>query len=334
MDAPTLTVVVLNYNGREDTLDCLQSLHTAGYPSLHVVAVDNNSSDGSMDAFRDWAHTSGVPIVDDLDARTDEVEPSKGFEPGALTLIQTGENLGFSAGNNHGIRYALGTSTDHVMILNNDCLVQEGALDRLVRTLEERADAGLVFPKIVDEDGEIQVPVYLRPAETLTGLLIRSNYGALVSNRYARKAYLERTNPLPGYAYEEPVAVPNVVVAVTVFRRGFFEELGLFDEAMFMYYEEYVLKKKMEDSRFSSILEPRATIVHKGGKGNEQLDNAWLHKKRLQSELHYLREYSDLGPMRRAGLKGIRTVEFLVQAVSDDDYRSELGSFLRTYVLA
>lgn len=119
---PRVTVVVLNWNGREDTLRCLGSLQGVQYPDRSVVVVDNGSRDGSVAAIRS-AHP-------------------------AVTLIEAGANLGFAAGNNLGIEVGLARGADFVLLLNNDTVVAPDVLAWLVAAAEEHPATAAVSPKI------------------------------------------------------------------------------------------------------------------------------------------------------------------------------------------
>src|SRR4051794_18246816 len=98
---PKHVVVVLSWNGRADTLACVDSLRT-GSPDVDVLVVDNGSVDGTLDeiALR-W--------------------PS-------ISTIQSGSNLGFAGGMNVGIRHALETGADYVTVLNNDTVIPAGSM--------------------------------------------------------------------------------------------------------------------------------------------------------------------------------------------------------------
>ena len=87
---PKVYVIVLNWNGKEDTLECLASVKQLDYSNYEIVLVDNGSSDGSVDVI------------------------SKQYPN--MTLLQTGENLGYAGGNNVGIRWALEHEADYVLI--------------------------------------------------------------------------------------------------------------------------------------------------------------------------------------------------------------------------
>ena len=105
--AARVAVVVLSWNGRDDTLRCLSSLAQVEYARLDVVVVDNGSSDGSAEAVE-----AGFPDA---------------------VVIRTGRNAGFSGGVNAGIAAALERGADAVLLLNNDMVVEPGFLAPLVR---------------------------------------------------------------------------------------------------------------------------------------------------------------------------------------------------------
>lgn len=123
---PPVTVVVLSWNGREDTLACLESLAAATYPALSVVVVDNGSSDGSAEAVA--------------------------TEHPDVTLIRLDANLGFAGGMNVGIAEALSHGAELVMLLNNDTVVEPGFVEPLVDALDPGGDAAAVCSQIVFRD--------------------------------------------------------------------------------------------------------------------------------------------------------------------------------------
>jgi GT2 family glycosyltransferase len=116
-----VAVVVLSYEGRQMTLDCLQSV-IASVPAHDVVVVDNASSDGTCEAVR-----AAYPDV---------------------TVVALRDNRGYAGGNNAGIRHALHAGAEYVLILNNDTLVEPGSIQRLARALGEHPEAGAVAPLI------------------------------------------------------------------------------------------------------------------------------------------------------------------------------------------
>lgn len=119
---PKIAVIVLNWNGKQDTLACLESLEKLSYSHYEVIIVDNGSSDGSPSAIR------------------------KNF-PQHL-LIENGRNLGFAEGNNVGIRTAMSHNADLFFLLNNDTIVAPDLLDRIVEMAASCPEAGIFGAKI------------------------------------------------------------------------------------------------------------------------------------------------------------------------------------------
>jgi GT2 family glycosyltransferase len=118
----SVAVVVLNWNGREDTLACLRSLQQASGELIPIV-VDNGSTDGSVEAVRE-----AFPEIE---------------------LVETGANLGFAGGNNAGIGRALELGAAHVVVLNNDIEVDPAFATALVDEAARRPNAGALCSKIL-----------------------------------------------------------------------------------------------------------------------------------------------------------------------------------------
>ena len=118
MPHPKVTIIILNWNGKEDTIECLESLKHITYPNYEILLVDNGSTDGSVECFR---------------------ERYPGME-----IIETGENLGFAEGNNVGFRRAMDEGADYVLLLNNDTVVDPEFLGELVKVAEGDERIGIV----------------------------------------------------------------------------------------------------------------------------------------------------------------------------------------------
>jgi GT2 family glycosyltransferase len=92
-----VAIIVLNWNGKQDTLECLESIGKIDYQNLEIIVVDNGSNDDSVKAIQE-----NFPEVN---------------------ILQTGKNLGYAGGNNYGMRYALENGADYILLLNNDVIV-------------------------------------------------------------------------------------------------------------------------------------------------------------------------------------------------------------------
>lgn len=117
-----ITVVIVNWNGKDLTLECLHSLRSVTHPGMRILVVDNGSTDGSVEAFR-----TAFPDVE---------------------VLSLGENRRFAGGNNIGIQKALEDGADAVLLLNNDTVVDPGMPAFLVEHLVRDNHFGMVVPKI------------------------------------------------------------------------------------------------------------------------------------------------------------------------------------------
>jgi GT2 family glycosyltransferase len=122
VDTPSVSVVILNWNGKQDTLECLTSVMRMDYPSVDVIVVDNGSIDGSAAAIR-----ATFPDV---------------------TLLETGSNLGYAGGNNVGMRYAMEHGAQYVLLLNNDTVVDGALVREFIGAAETLGDGAILSAQI------------------------------------------------------------------------------------------------------------------------------------------------------------------------------------------
>lgn len=119
---PKVSIIILNWNGKEDTIECLESLKHITYPNYEILLVDNGSTDGSVECFKE---------------RYPEIE-----------IIENGKNLGFAEGNNIAIKWAINSNSDYVLLLNNDTLVDPYFLTELINVAESDPKIGVVGPTV------------------------------------------------------------------------------------------------------------------------------------------------------------------------------------------
>lgn len=126
--SPICYVVVLNWNGWQNTVDCVDSVAASNYPNLRIVVVDNGSTDDSVRQLR-----SRFPT---------------------LTILENAANLGFSGGCNAGINFSLENSAEYVWLLNNDTTVAHDALSALIDVAESNAEIGAVGAVIFERGSD------------------------------------------------------------------------------------------------------------------------------------------------------------------------------------
>lgn len=119
---PKIGIIILNWNGKKDTLACLQSLESLNYPNKELVVVDNGSTDDSVSSLIQ-------------------------FYP-QTSILETGKNLGYAGGNNIGIRYGLERDWELFLLLNNDTIVDKEILYAFVEGFAQYPQAGVFGGKI------------------------------------------------------------------------------------------------------------------------------------------------------------------------------------------
>jgi GT2 family glycosyltransferase len=119
---PLVYIIVLTWNGREDTIACLKSLQEITYPNYRILLVDNASTDGTVEAIR-----RDFPAVE---------------------VLVNESNFRFAGGNNAGIRHAVANGADYILLLNNDTTVAPDFLTELVRAIHGDEHLGMASPKI------------------------------------------------------------------------------------------------------------------------------------------------------------------------------------------
>jgi GT2 family glycosyltransferase len=243
---PQVVIVVLNWNGLPDTLECLESLHRLDYPNCKVVVVDNGSTDGSVPVIRERFPT--------------------------VTILEIGENLGYTGGNNVGLRYAPVQGADYALLLNNDTKVAPDFLHRLVDAAEADPLIGMAGPTIY---------YHAQPD------VIWSAGGAIDWRRGSTwmVGLDERDEEQFG---TEPRRVDFVTGCAMLVRRTAMEQVGLLDERFFAYYEEAEWCVRIARAGYRIIHVPQAKIWHKISPG-EQANSPLIHYYMTRNRLLFLK---------------------------------------------
>lgn len=340
---PKVAIVVLNWNGWQDTVECLESLQKVTYPNYRIIVVDNGSTDQSVDRIKLWAAgkllaeskyvtpdptTKPVHVIEYSREQAEgggirELEDMIASMPSsrALVLIKTGKNLGFSGGNNVGIRYALLSNAEFVLLLNNDTVVSSDFLHILVDYALQVPDAGLIGPKILRyEDGAYpQWP--LRERLTFTSLLF-------TLTPMWRLARLTPFYHSFYYRGEEPSPVYVVWGSCMLFRRSCLERIGLLDEKTFVYWEELILAERMRRLNIRTYIQPKAVIYHKSGRSLAKLGASRYIATVIAGD-YFASQYLGLRRWQRNVLKMVRLIAYVGLMFGDTDYFRKFPVLLR-----
>jgi len=273
---PKVFIIILNWNGGEDTVKCLQSLYTISYPNYDVIIVDNDSQDDSLARITAYArgkvalesasrpYNSQIEPVHIINYTRREAEDiqvatlSKKLDGerankasnGSLVIIQNEQNFGYSEGNNIGMRYALKASADYVLLLNNDTVVDKHFLTELVRAADKDASIGVIGPKIYwyDEPNVIQS----------TGARIDFWTGRMtILNEGKKDAEIEH------FAVDELLPADFVSGSCFLIKRKIIEEVGKLDPIYFCYGEDLDWCARISRAGYRVVCDLNSKIWHK-----------------------------------------------------------------------
>ncbi|MBA2671883.1 MAG: glycosyltransferase family 2 protein [Gemmatimonadetes bacterium] len=298
MNAAKTYVVVLNWNGWPDTLECLETVLRSDHGPFQIVVCDNGSTDGSLDRIREWAdgrlshraadderlRTLSMPPHPkplrwlEYDRETAEAGGDQRANEASLVLISSGENLGFAGGSNIGLRYALARGDmDFVWLLNNDTAVHSDTLGWMVEKLQRTPDAGLCGSLLL---------YYSRP-ETVQAT------GGFEYNRWfglSRQIGQHSNIPSVPEALEAEVEgqMFGVQGASVLVRRAFLERVGLLSESYFLYFEEQDWAVRARRAGFRIVFAARSVVYHKEGAATGG-GGLLIHQKSELSDYHAIR---------------------------------------------
>ena len=263
---PRLSIIIVNFNGRGHLESCLRSLaeHPPAVPT-EVVVVDNASTDGSASIVAEW--------------------PS-------VRLIRLARNVGFSAGNNVGIRASTG---EYVLLLNNDTVVPRDALTRLLERHEADRSVGISGPRLVDGNGDAELS--FGPMISPLGELRQKILMALHARGFGPVSrWVEAATRRERY-------VDWVSGACLLVRRDIADSVGLLDERYFLYTEDVDFCASVRQRGWKVLFTPAAEIVHLRGRSRATAARALNVAYRRSHLAFYAKHHPRMVPLLRLYLK-------------------------------
>jgi N-acetylglucosaminyl-diphospho-decaprenol L-rhamnosyltransferase len=287
-----LSIVIVSWNVKELLERCLSSLTTDGLeksravvarrPRLEreIIVVDNASSDGSSDMVREqYAH---------------------------VRLIASASNLGFARANNRGVAASTGR---YILLLNPDTEVLGGTLAGMVTYMDQHPDIGILGPKLLWPDGQVQPS--RRRFPTLTTAFLEST---MLQEWFPHSRVLQRYY-IQDKSDDGEQDVDWLVGACLLIRREVWEQVGPLDENLFMYSEELDWCHRAKTAGWRVVYVPWATVVHHEGQSSSQVVPA-RHIYFQSSKVYYFRKYHGLvaGETLRLFLLGTYAFQLVLEA--------------------
>lgn len=260
---PKVSIILLNWNNEKETIPCLETIYRTDYPNYEVIVVDNGSERGSIQNLRLWGARQ-LPVetkivkmscmlgaVDIVEVRVDESDASinvgsrRNPMSNQLILICNERNDGFARGNNIGMRFALSDrDVRYIVLLNNDTEVEADWLSSLVEVAESDPRVGMCQPKML----------------TMTDASVIDAIGIGITRfGSARQLALGEKD---GGRYKQNQEVFGACAGAALYRREMLEQVGLFDEDFFIYFEDVDLSIRARMAEWKTIYVPKCIVYH------------------------------------------------------------------------
>lgn len=273
-----VSVVILNFKVKKETLACIQSVQKSEHKNIEIIVVDNNSEDG---------------IEEEIKKFND------------VLFIQSGENLGYTGGNNLGIKKALDDGADYIFVLNPDTEIKPDTISNLISIAEDE-NAGIIGPKILF--GNRETIWYAGGILDLANVL--GGHRGVDEKDEGQYDKIESTDFVTGGA---------MFVKAEVFKK-----IGLFDEKYFMYFEDSDFCYRAKKEGIKILYNPKAIVYHENAKSaglGSPLQDYFITRNRMlfaskflsfRTRFALLREAlrNILNPVRRLALFDFLTGNF------------------------
>lgn len=269
-----ISCIILNYNDAKTALKLVKAV--SGYDLLDsIVVVDNCSTDGS------W-------------------ERLKSIEGGKVHVLRSRKNGGYGSGNNLGIRYAVKElHATHVLVANPDVWVSEECI-RAMKEAFERLDRLAVAAAVTtDPNGRIQ----------LSSWSLNSLWGDLLdTGLLTRRLFAKRLNPRPELSKRGQYAFVDAVLgSLFMADAKALLECGLYDEKVFLYYEEKILGFKLKEKGYRTVLILDHSYVHNHSVSIDKNVKSIQKKQALRhrSQLYYYKQYLGINPLEEGVVRAV-----------------------------
>lgn len=260
--SPHITVIILNYNGWIDTIECLESLFKINYPNYNVIVVDNNSQDDSVTKIKNYA-IGNLKVKSKFFKYDPKNKPIKITEYGeeeinnyclipktslnSIIIIKNDSNYGFAEGNNIGIRFSLDfLKPDYILLLNNDVIVAPDLLDELIKEGEKDIEIGALGPTVYNYDETHRIQS--------AGFTIEWKKGQQI---------VHCQNKLDDGGCKSLRDVDAVSGCALLARSEIFIKVGLLKQEYFAYWEETEWCIKAKEAGYKIKYVPQAKVWHK-----------------------------------------------------------------------
>jgi len=223
-----ISIVILNYKSRGLLKQCLKAIKLISLNiTYEIIVVDNASGDGSVQMVK-----QDFPQV---------------------KIIKNSQNQGYAAGNNLGIKQAQGK---FILVLNPDITVLDRAIEKMYHYMEEHQQVGILGPKLINPDGSTQMSCRTFPTFRII-VYRRTPLGKLPGAQKLLKKHL-----MVDFNHQQIRDVDWMLGACYLIRKEYLNQVGLFDERFFLYFEDVDLCRRFWQANYKVVYFPQVEMVH------------------------------------------------------------------------
>jgi len=250
---PYIGIVIVNYNNYSDTIECINSIFKNNYSNYKIYLIENGSLNESFFNLKSYLGNSK-----------------------RVNLIHNKYNLGFSGGNNIGIKAALKDGAEYVLLLNNDTIIDQNAIKSLINTFLKNINIGIITGKILYYTS----PEYLN----LAGGKISYLKGKIILFGEGKKDIKK---------YNNPSATGFASGCCQLINSDVFRKIGFYDEDYFLYYEDSDFCARTLKAGYGIFYQPQSVIYHKVSKSTGSKINKTTMYYNVRNRLFFIKKNSD-----------------------------------------
>ncbi len=294
-------IIILNYNTAFDSISCIKSIQEKTSINYKIYVVDNGSTEPHRSELKEFCCQNQIRYIQNI------------------------SNLGFSAGNNVGIRIAIEDGAEHICLINSDVILENDVLKILLKDLEEDSGIGIVAPSILlpTHSGEGQ---FARNKITWWNYVTEKSflkYIPALENRYPRyqikDKQFEKKYKFKGMVYGCCYLVKSKIL----------QKINYLDEDVFLFGEEDILAYKLEGENLYTQINPNAIIFHNHHNTLKKSDRASVHFHLLISPLIILKKYAKSSYLKLLILLVSDIILWSVYSVRFIEYRRQFVKFIK-----
>jgi len=295
-------IIILNYNSYNDTVNCVNSIFNFRNKKsfFKIYIVDNSSTDESENTL------------------------TKKYEDyNNISIILNSKNTGYAHGNNIGIKAALNDECEYIFIVNSDILFKNNAHEKLANFMNLNPLVGVVAPKVLTKDGNIQPVVIKKPDAFIN----------VISNAILRKIFpritkkISESSYISNYNFNLPFKCFKVSGCAWMIRRSTFEKIGLLDENTFLYFEEDIYSDLLKENNIPIWVYPEAEVVHLGSDEN-RYQSAFNYICYVNSENYFLTKYAKWNWIQLSCILFMRDIKYFLK-ICNKDYWCNLKKYCK-----